>query len=73
MILLHSSICSSVMTSGGARRMMSPWVGLAIKPLSFSLIHTSQAVTPPSGLMTMAFSSPLPLTCKTHQGLISCR
>ena len=40
----HSISSSSVITRGGANLMMSPWVGLASKPWSRSLRHTSQAL-----------------------------
>lgn len=38
-----SYISSSVMHSGGANLMMSPWVGLASRPLSLNFIHIFQA------------------------------
>lgn len=43
MISMDSRISSSLMTRGGARRMMSPCVGLASSPLSRSRRHTFQA------------------------------
>ena len=44
MISKHSSSCGWLMTRGGAKRMMSPCVGLASRPLSLSLRHTSHAL-----------------------------
>lgn len=43
MMSMLSSICASLITRGGAKRMMSPCVGLASKPLSLSFRQTSQA------------------------------
>ena len=43
MISTASRISSSLITSGGANLMMSPWVGLARSPLSRSRRHTFQA------------------------------
>jgi len=43
MMSIHSRSCDSVMTSGGANRMISPCVGLAICPLSRKRKHTSHA------------------------------
>lgn len=43
MISTASWISSSLITSGGANLMMSPWVGLARSPLSRSRRHTFQA------------------------------
>ena len=63
MIPVHSRIWGSVMTSGGARRMMCPWVGLARRPSSFSCRHTSIASI--FSLMTTALSRPLPRTSVT--------
>ena len=40
----HSISCSSVITKGGAKRMISPCVGFASRPLSRSNKHSSQAV-----------------------------
>ena len=37
MISIHSVNCSSFITSGGANRIIWPWVGLARRPLSLSL------------------------------------
>lgn len=42
-ISMHSLISSSLITSGGANRIISPCVGLASSPLSRSLRHTFQA------------------------------
>ena len=42
-MLKHSLICSSVITRGGANLMMSPWVGLASKPLLLNCMQTSKA------------------------------
>lgn len=42
-ISMHSLISSSLITSGGASRMISPCVGLARSPLSRSRKHTFQA------------------------------
>uniref|UniRef100_A0A182FYI9 Uncharacterized protein n=1 Tax=Anopheles albimanus TaxID=7167 RepID=A0A182FYI9_ANOAL len=62
-MLRQSFSCSSLIVSGGAKRIISPCVGLAIKPFSFNRKHTSQASK--FGLMTMAFSKPLPRTIET--------
>lgn len=43
MISTDSRISSSLITSGGANLMISPWVGLARSPLSRSRRHTLQA------------------------------
>lgn len=43
MISTDSRISSSLITSGGANLMISPWVGLAKSPLSRSRRHTFQA------------------------------
>ena len=61
-IKMHSKICSSVITSGGAKRIISPWVGLANNPLSLNLRQTSQASFPFFGFKTIAFNNPFPLT-----------
>lgn len=45
-ILVHSLSCASVIIKGGARRIMSPWVGFANKPLSRNRMQTSVAVNP---------------------------
>lgn len=42
-ISTDSRISSSLITSGGASLMMSPWVGLARRPLSRRRRHTFQA------------------------------
>ena len=60
----HSSNWVSLMTSGGAKRMISPRVGFASKPSSRNLRQTFQASN--FGLMTMALRSPLPLTRETR-------
>lgn len=39
-----SNICSSLMTSGGANRILSPWVGFANNPLSRRRRQTSHAL-----------------------------
>lgn len=44
MISTDSRISSSLITSGGASLMMSPWVGLARSPLSRRRRHTFQAL-----------------------------
>ena len=55
----HSCNCSSVITSGGAKRIMLPCVGLANKPLSFKDMHKSQAVELSGlSLITMAIEQP---------------
>ena len=59
MIDRQSIISSSVITKGGAKRMISPWVGLANKPLSLSARQTSQAVLPSFGAIVMAHEWPL--------------
>jgi hypothetical protein len=59
---MASSSCSSLMVSGGVKRMISPCVGFASTPFSFIDRHTSQAVLPFIALIVMAFSSPLPRT-----------
>jgi len=46
MISIDSISCSSLMTNGGANRMMSPCVGLASKPRLRSRKHTSHASNP---------------------------
>ena len=43
MIPTHSQICSSVITRGGAKRILSPCVGLARSPLSRIRRQTSYA------------------------------
>jgi len=43
MMSMESRICSSVMFSGGARRILSSCVGFAIRPLSRIRKHTSHA------------------------------
>jgi hypothetical protein len=43
-IAQHANNCASVMTKGGAKRMILPCVGLASKPFSASCIQISQAV-----------------------------
>lgn len=45
-IFMHSFSCSSLMTSGGASRILSPCVGLANNPFSFNRKHTSHASSP---------------------------
>lgn len=65
MISTDSRISSSLITSGGANLMISPWVGLARSPLSRSRRHTLQASQSLVSLMTMAFSNPFPLTAVT--------
>ena len=62
MIPTHSKTCSLVIVSGGAKRILSPWVGLANNPFSFSNKHNSQAALGLVCLMTIAFNKPLPLT-----------
>ena len=54
--------CFSVITSGGAKRIICWWVGFASKPFSFNPKHISHASFPFLGLITMAFRSPLPRT-----------
>ena len=62
-IEIHSWSCSSVITKGGARRIILPWVGFANNPFSFKAIHKSQAVELSGvSLMRMALSNHLPLT-----------
>lgn len=43
MMSMLSCICDSLITRGGAKRIISPCVGLASKPFSLSLMQTSQA------------------------------
>lgn len=43
MMSMLSCIWDSLITRGGAKRMISPCVGLASKPFSLSLMQTSQA------------------------------
>lgn len=43
MMSMHSRISSSLIMRGGAKRMMSPWVGLASSPLSRRRKQTFQA------------------------------
>ena len=59
---IQSINCSSVITKGGAKRMISPWVGFANNPLSLNFKQTSHASFPSLGFITMALSNPLPLT-----------
>ena len=49
MMSRHSYSWSSVMTRGGAKRILSPWVGLASSPLSRSFRQTSHASTSRKG------------------------
>ena len=52
-----------MITRGGAKRMMFPWVGFARRPLSFMATHRSQAVEDSGeSLMITAFSNPRPRT-----------
>ena len=55
--------CASVITNGGAKRMMFPCVGFANKPFSAKRTQIFQAVSLSSvSLITTAFSNPFPLT-----------
>lgn len=45
-IVVHSRNWASLMTNGGAKRIVSPWVGFASKPLSRRRIQTSIAENP---------------------------
>ena len=53
----------SLIVKGGAKRMISPCVGLASTPFSANLTQTSQASY--FSAMTMAFKSPFPRTSFT--------
>ena len=53
----------SLIVKGGAKRIISPCVGLASTPFSANLTQTSQASY--FSAMTMAFKSPLPRTSFT--------
>ena len=58
-----SSTSASVMTSGGARRMMCSFVVLVSRPACISASHSAPASRPsPSGRTTTALSSPRPRT-----------
>lgn len=53
---MHSSSCSSVITNGGANRIISSWVGFAKRPFSFNFKHISQALKPnPNNLKNILF------------------
>ncbi len=68
MMEMQSSSCASVITNGGANRMMLPCVGFARSPFSISLRQMFQAVLLSSeSLITMAFNKPLPRTLKTME------
>ena len=56
----------SLIVKGGAKRIISPCVGLASTPFSANLTQTSQASY--FSAMTMAFKSPLPRTSFTISG-----
>jgi len=43
MIRTQSFICAALIDSGGAKRILSPWVGFANKPFSFKVMHKSKA------------------------------
>ena len=58
------------MQSGGAKRMMSSWVGLASRPFSFICRQMSHAVFLPMGFVTMALSRPRPRTSTMNGDLI---
>ena len=59
----QSNNCSLVITKGGAKRMMLPWVGFASNPLSLKAKQIFHAVSLSSvSFITIAFSNPLPLT-----------
>src|SRR5690606_3362801 len=45
MIPMHSSNCGLLITNGGAKRILSPWVGLASKPRSLSAKQRSHAAS----------------------------
>ena len=68
MIFTQSNSCDSVITNGGAKRMILPWVGLAKRPLSLSLSQIFHAVSLSSeSFITMALSKPLPRTSFTME------
>jgi hypothetical protein len=62
-IEIQSINCTSVITKGGAKRMILPCVGFANNPLSLSFIQISQAVELSSvSFIKIAFNNHLPLT-----------
>src|SRR5690606_24397109 len=62
-IFTHSNNCSSVITKGGAKRIILPCVGLASNPLSLNFKQIFQAVWLSSvSLIKIAFNKPLPRT-----------
>ena len=67
-ISIHSFNCSSVITNGGAKRIIFVCVGLASKPFSANFKQISHAKSFVSSLLIInAFSNPLPRTKKPHE------
>lgn len=65
MMSMHLRSSCSLIMRGGARRMMSPWVGLASSPLSRRRKHTSQALQSRESCLNMGQTEPAFLCLKS--------
>ena len=60
MMPTHSIICSAVIIRGGAKRILSPWVGFASNPFFINSKQNVQDASLSACSITMAFNNPLP-------------